>query len=361
MGKLRQIGRKIKKGVKSLFSSQIGAMIGTMALSMIFGPMVSRAFNGLKGAVMGTGATSATAPATATASANAANVAAAEAGGTAATQSLLSGGAKKLTTKQLVAGETIQSVASQQALGTQVSQEALTTAFGTGNIAGQEALKASIDQGKIMELITSGTIPPDVSNTVTGSLENFNKYLQSTPSAKQTITKGNINTINLKSPLPDKISMNDIQQTRATGEANIQAAKDTKLFGDEKLLSDTKQNFTDFKKGVGEFIDDPAAKTKNLVGDNFVGDVGKSVLSGAALMAMQGDTVDQGGYGRVATQPANEGVQAQYMKEVGPSYMAATGATQLPSFAQMSQQVLYGPGAPQSFYTELPTPTIGRA
>ena len=97
------------------------------------------------------------------------------------------------------------------------------------------------------------------------------------------------------------------------------------------------------------------------MGDNFVGDVGKSVLSGAALMAMQGENVDQGGYGRVATQPANEGVQAQYMKEVGPSYLAATGATQLPSFAQMSQQVLYGPGAPQSFYTELPTPTIGRA
>lgn len=361
MGKLRQIGRKIKRGVKSLFSSQIGAMIGTMALSMIFGPMVSRAFNGLKGAVMGTGATSATATATATASANAANVAVAEAGGTAATQSLLSEGGKKLISVDGLNPVDLSSVVSKNTAGTQLSQEGLKTAFGTGNIAGQEALKASIDQGKIMELITSGTIPPDVSNTVTGSLENFNKYLQSTPSAKQAISVDGLNPIDLKSPLPDKISMNDIQQTRATGRANIQAAKDTKLFGDEKLLSDTKQNFTDFKKGVGEFIDDPAAKTKNLVGDNFVGDVGKSVLSGAALMAMQGENVDQGGYGRVATQPANEGVQAQYMKEVGPSYLAATGATQLPSFAQMSQQVLYGPGAPQSFYTELPTPTIGRA
>ena len=53
MGFLRKIGRKIKKGVKKLFSSKIGAFIGSIALSMIMGPVISRAFNGIKGVFTG--------------------------------------------------------------------------------------------------------------------------------------------------------------------------------------------------------------------------------------------------------------------------------------------------------------------
>lgn len=53
MGFLRKIGRKIKKGVKKLFSSKIGSFIGSIALSMIMGPVVSKAFNGIKGVFTG--------------------------------------------------------------------------------------------------------------------------------------------------------------------------------------------------------------------------------------------------------------------------------------------------------------------
>jgi hypothetical protein len=53
MGFLRKVGRKIKKGVKKLFSSKIGAFIGSIALSMIMGPVISRAFNGIKGVFTG--------------------------------------------------------------------------------------------------------------------------------------------------------------------------------------------------------------------------------------------------------------------------------------------------------------------
>jgi hypothetical protein len=53
MGFLRKIGRKIKKGVKKLFSSKIGAFIGSIGLSMIMGPVISRAFNGIKGVFTG--------------------------------------------------------------------------------------------------------------------------------------------------------------------------------------------------------------------------------------------------------------------------------------------------------------------
>jgi hypothetical protein len=53
MGFLRKVGRKIKKGVKKLFSSKIGAFVGSIALSMIMGPVISRAFNGIKGVFTG--------------------------------------------------------------------------------------------------------------------------------------------------------------------------------------------------------------------------------------------------------------------------------------------------------------------
>jgi len=49
MGFLRKVGRKIKKGVKKLFSSKFGALIGSIGLSMMLGPVISRAFNGIKG------------------------------------------------------------------------------------------------------------------------------------------------------------------------------------------------------------------------------------------------------------------------------------------------------------------------
>jgi len=53
MGFLRKVGRKIKKGVKKLFSSSLGSIVGGIALSMMFGPMVERVFQGGATAVPG--------------------------------------------------------------------------------------------------------------------------------------------------------------------------------------------------------------------------------------------------------------------------------------------------------------------
>ena len=49
MGFLRKVGRKIKKGIKKLFSSKFGSLIGGIGLSLMLGPLISRAFNGIKG------------------------------------------------------------------------------------------------------------------------------------------------------------------------------------------------------------------------------------------------------------------------------------------------------------------------
>lgn len=53
MGFLRKIGKKIKKKVKKLFSSKLGSLIGSIGISMIMGPIISKAFNGIKGVFTG--------------------------------------------------------------------------------------------------------------------------------------------------------------------------------------------------------------------------------------------------------------------------------------------------------------------
>lgn len=54
MGWLRKLGRKIKKNVKKLFSTKLGSFIGSIGLSMMMGPLISKAFNGIKGVFTGT-------------------------------------------------------------------------------------------------------------------------------------------------------------------------------------------------------------------------------------------------------------------------------------------------------------------
>ena len=49
MGFLRKIGRKIKKKVNKLFGKKFGSLIGGIGLSLMLGPLVSRAFNGISG------------------------------------------------------------------------------------------------------------------------------------------------------------------------------------------------------------------------------------------------------------------------------------------------------------------------
>ena len=54
MGFLRKIGRKIKKGVKKLFSSPLGSILGSMAINFMFpgiGQTFNNLFEGAKGAL----------------------------------------------------------------------------------------------------------------------------------------------------------------------------------------------------------------------------------------------------------------------------------------------------------------------
>ncbi len=313
MGFLRKVGRKIKKGVKKLFSSKIGSFIGSIALSMIMGPVISRAFNGIKGALTGTGATAGQAAAQATT--QAATEAAKQ-----ATTSLATDAGTKLTTEQIVSGETLQSVASKEVAGKALTKEGLKTAFTNSTAASRKAMQSAIQAGNPVDFTNvltqgtaSGTIPLNISDSVTGSLNNINNYIETgdmfTPEVSKAI------------------------------EVNKQMMEAPKLFGDKKLGADIKENFT----GVKEFTSDPFGKTKEYIGEDFVPDVARSVGQQYVMGALQGEP-EQPFYSRGVQQVGSmEGPQAAYMAEI---------QTQMPNlqatnFQQLNQSLLYGTLSPQ--------------
>ena len=301
MGFLRKVGRKIKKGVKKLFSSKIGAFVGSIALSMIMGPVISRAFNGIKGALTGTGATAGQAAAQATT--QAATEAAKQ-----ATTSLATDAGTKLTTEQIVSGETLQSVASKEVAGG-FSKEALRDSF-------SNAIKSK-DPLKFTETLTqgtaSGTIPLNISDTVTGSLNNINNYIETgemfTPEVSKAI------------------------------EVNKQMMEAPKLFGDRKLGADIKEKFT----GVKEFATDPFGKTKEYIGEDFIPDVARSVGQQYVMGALQEQPVDEGGYGRIPSVGSFEPAQDAMLRQV----QSQIPNLQATNFEQLNQSLLYGTLSPQ--------------
>ena len=315
MGFLRKVGRKIKKGVKKLFSSKIGSFIGSIALSMIMGPVISRAFNGIKGALTGTGATAGQAAAQATT--QAATEAAKQ-----ATTSLATDAGTKLTTEQIISGETLQSVASKEVAGKALTEEGLKTAFTNSTAASRKAMQSAIQAKNPVDFTnvltqgtTSGTIPLNISDTVTGSLNNINNFIETgemfTPEVSKAI------------------------------EVNKQMMEAPKLFGDKKLGADIKENFT----GVKEFAKDPFGKTKEYVGEEFIPDVISSAGKQYVMGALQGEP-EQPFY--------SKGVQDVGSFEPAQSSYMATVQSQIPNlpaninFQDMSNRYLsYGTLSPQ--------------
>jgi len=313
MGFLRKVGRKIKKGVKKLFSSKIGAFIGSIALSMIMGPVISRAFNGIKGAFAGTGATAGQAAAQATT--QAATEAAKQ-----ATASLATDAGTKLTTEQILSGETLQSVASKEVAGKALTKESIKTAFTNSTAASRKAMQSAIQAGNTVDFTNvltqgtaSGTIPLNISDSVTGSLNNINNYIETgdmfTPEVSKAI------------------------------EVNKQMMEAPKLFGDKKLGADIKENFT----GVREFTKDPIGKTKEYVGDEFIPDAVRSTLMTGVQAALTPEYEEPFQSKGIASRPEMVASQDAYIREV----QSQVPNTQVADLQTINQSLFYGTLSPQ--------------
>ena len=64
----------------------------------------------------------------------------------------------------------------------------------------------------------------------------------------------------------------------------------------------------------------------------------------------------------VQSQITSEAAQQNYVQQMGPSAMAVSGLSNIPTFQQMAQQTMYGTGSPNylsQFYQPLATPRMG--
>jgi len=310
MGFLRKVGRKIKKGVKKLFSSKIGALVGSIAIGMILGPTIGEAWKGIKGAVMGTGTTTAAATGT---TAAATGTTAAATGTTAA-----------------ATGTTAATTTTAEALASSINMPSTLPAVSS-------VPSGQINMAAIEKSITSG--PFNVSNTVTGSINN----VASSFNLPGFNTKAFETTLANVQPSPElAFDTSTLTSTVADSTTSVPKTKQP-FFGEGGKLREYGQNVKkDFQEGFS------------------VGDIASGVVTGYATTSLlSGDSVDEGGYGRVATGSPDVQAQASYIQDISSSYNAAMGTTGLPNFSTIAQQTLYGNGSPQSFYQPLNLPNIG--
>ncbi len=110
-------------------------------------------------------------------------------------------------------------------------------------------------------------------------------------------------------------------------------------------LTDTiKKNFIDKPiQGIKDFISSPIKTTKEFVGEEFIPDVAQSVTTSALLGSFEEDYVDEGGYGRVASQLPNTPSQEQVLSTVN----SQVPQLNIKNFDQMSKSLYYGVLSPQ--------------
>lgn len=330
MGKLRKIGRKLKKGIKKLFSSPLGGILGSMAINFMFGGVLSNFFKGaFKGAKGALGF------------------------GDAAAQAGLEGA--KLTAEVGVEAGKLATGAADKLAQSTLSEGTKNITASTFNSAiekGVTPIDKAINVNNVLaEGVSNGTIKPTVNNSITQTLSETANIVE----------KG----------VPDSLFEEGLFDSGGNlvaeqGATFAQAASDPTKFA--RL-----QEGSTFGEKVGRFASDPIGLTakgaKNLAGSavkgvtsgEFVGDVATGVTSSLIMQEVMGEP-EQPFVSR-GVQPSSpmEMAQGSYIQDIAPSYAAATNTTRVPSFQEISQQTLYGTGTPQymsQFYQPLASPTV---
>ena len=388
MGWLRKIGRKISKKLNKVFGSKLGSVLGAVGLYMLMGP-VAKGLTGWAQSVFGGAAKAGTTAATQTAATAASEAAAAEAIAASGAQSV--GASAKLSETALLAGENLATEAVKKSAANQTMASQIATA--TNNMEKANSAIAAIDSAAI----TGST---NVYPTITDSL-----IKEAVPALDQTLSvvKNNIaEQVNISKQLASTVptAFSSGTGTAVTGTASQQLATTASTLpgaasvsatgipsiggvggvtgtAAEQLavtvpnaLGTTTTTSTAatastpniFERGYDFAKDKILGEDGKLFGDDFVGDTIQGVTTGAIMGALQGDYEEPFRSAGVASQPLAEAAQANYIQAVGPSAMAATGMTRMPSFLELSQQTLYGTGSTNylsQFYQPLATPQIG--
>ena len=156
MGFLRKKARQLKKGIKKLFSSSLGRIVGGIALSMMFGPVVDRIFQGGASAASGKVAEEAGKKVVEESAKKAVEEGA---------KKVVEEGAKEVVTEAVVSDSVTGAVEKNfiQQLGTNLKEGAIDIGTGIKNFA--------VDPiGKTGEYLGGGNFIPDVAKGVIGSV-----------------------------------------------------------------------------------------------------------------------------------------------------------------------------------------------
>jgi hypothetical protein len=401
MGWLRKVGRKIGKRLNKIFGSKLGPVVGAIGMYMLMGPVAktltgwaSSAFGGAGAAASGTAATTAnlySSTATQAATTAASDAAAAEAIAASGVQSV--GASAKLSEKALLAGDNL----AKQAVSTTATNQTVAgqIANATNNMDIANSAISAIDSAAI-----SGST--NVYPTITDSLIN-----EAVPALDQplSVVKNNLaeqtqlafdssKYTNLEAGKISPEMLTDSFNAPVSGQATSGPTVDFNAIADDisnqRKLGIDNINLQDFvpseQVSVTQSIKYPDAltdaetlkyadslprenlfakgvdKVKGYFGDDFIGNTVQGVTTGLIMGELQGDYEEPFRSAGVQAKPISEAAQANYIQAVGPSAMAATGMTRIPSFQELSQQTLYGTGSSNylsQFYQPLATPQIG--
>jgi hypothetical protein len=371
MGWLRKVGRKISKGLSKVFGSKLGAVIGAVGLYMLMGPVAktltgwaSSAFGGGAAAAGSAGAQLAT---TATAEAAAASTIASTTAtaGTALTEAQILAGATPAT---LAAG-TSQGISLGSTLSTAGAEIAATTgqaAVGAEAALAEQALLAG-ENASLLAGSGSSVIPQTAAQQATSAsnltqaeqIANMTNNMDQANAAISAIDSASVTgSLNVSPTITDSLIQDAIpalEQNAAVVKTNV--AELTAGNIPTATVSAPKPSL--FDKGIGKIKDLASSAYEGVTSGEFVGDVAQGVFTGVAMNAIAGSPEEQFISGGVASQPIQEAAQANYIREVGPSAMAASGLSRMPTFQELSQQTLYGTGSPNylsQFYQPLATP-----
>lgn len=255
MGWLRKIGRKAKKGIKKLFSSKIGAFVGSIALSMIMGPVISKAFNGIKGVFTG----------------------AAQKG----TETLVQEGVQKVVEEKAadvatkgIVDNTVGGVMEKVVADNAISNDLLLQA--------QEGLKGNLQESLKSSVTTTMDIAKDGSKLL------------------KDLSTEELTTLVTEKTLPIK-----------------ELGKDqlANLASEDLTLGQTyRKSIREVGLGAKEFISDPIGKTKSYLGDSFVPDAVQSIAMSGIESALTPEYEEP--FRSQGVQNVGSDIQSSYMKEV---------------------------------------------
>jgi len=297
MGKLRKIGRQVSRALGKVFGKKLGNLIGGIGLSMI-----------------------------------------------------MWGGAKVLFPN-------LTSAISQQMTNLK------NNVFGTPTEAAIDMVD-TLEKVPNIESKVSDTLVKDavVKDTVAGDLVTQNMSPIETTSTS--FLEGTTSNVANMSPVSNSVSNPFIEKLASapagSGELTL---GETFMSGVNKIgegIKNLPSNTAEFIADIPNKIAAAPGKAYDYVTEGeFVGDVFEGAAVGGLTASIMGDPEEPFVSGGVAMQPIQEAAQANYIREVSPSAMAATGMTRPLSFQELSQQTLYGTGSPSwmaDFYQPLYTP-----